>query len=185
VKRKTKCFIGRCLAVMGTALWLVGALALSGTCQGRTPGGTAPEKNVSSQSDPCGEDNPCGDEKTDLLGNLSLIEPASPRKIDLARTKEIFDRGEAVFIDGRSPMAFATRRIRGARNCTLGRFEADLAELKKSIPLDRRLVVYCGGETCSLSEKIARRLTAAGYANVLVFEGGWPAWAQAGYPMEP
>ena len=46
-----------------------------------------------------------------------------------------------------------------------------------------RLVVYCSGYGCPDSFDLAMRLLAAGYRDVLVFEGGFPAWQDAGLPV--
>lgn len=107
------------------------------------------------------------------------------KKISLQEAKQIFDENKALFIDGRASSAFATRRIPGAFNCTLGEFDVKVIELKQKTPLDTLLIVYCGGETCNLANRISAKLVEQGYKNVLIFSGGWPAWAQANYPMEP
>ena len=52
-------------------------------------------------------------------------------------------------------------------------------------PLDRNLVliVYCDGPTCGASNKVAAAAMAAGFRQVYVFPGGWPAWRAADLPV--
>lgn len=115
--------------------------------------------------------------------------PQSPqfslRKISLEETKKIFDDGKAIFIDGRSFSTYSIRHIKGALSLPLGEFDAKIAEIKQKAPIDMQIIVYCSGESCGLAEKVGRKMTDHGYANILIFSGGWPAWAQANYPAEP
>ncbi len=42
---------------------------------------------------------------------------------------------------------------------------------------EKRVVVYCGSESCGSSREVARRLrNDAQLKNVFVLEGGWEAW---------
>jgi 3-mercaptopyruvate sulfurtransferase SseA len=45
-------------------------------------------------------------------------------------------------------------------------------------------VTYCDGETCSLSEDLAKELMAMGYKQVKVLLNGWTRWNEAGLPVE-
>ncbi len=47
-----------------------------------------------------------------------------------------------------------------------------------------QVVVYCASPTCDLSPKAARQLEQAGFTNVMDYEGGVKAWADAGLPIE-
>ena len=44
-------------------------------------------------------------------------------------------------------------------------------------------ITYCNGEDCSLSLDLADYLyNEKLFDNMLIFEGGWPEWKDAGYP---
>jgi len=70
----------------------------------------------------------------------------------------------------------------GARNAPLDGLEHVVRKLAPS--LDRPLVTYCSGPTCSNSHLAARRLRDLGYRDVRVFTGGKAAWREAGLPFE-
>ena len=44
------------------------------------------------------------------------------------------------------------------------------------------LLVYCGGGDCELSLDLGFALSQAGHRRVLIFEEGYTAWEEAGYP---
>ena len=46
------------------------------------------------------------------------------------------------------------------------------------------IVVYCANAACKNSGIAAEALTALGYWNVSVYEGGKADWIEAGYPIE-
>ena len=49
---------------------------------------------------------------------------------------------------------------------------------------DKEIVVYCASFDCQLSPTAAKKLTGAGYTNIIDFEGGLKEWAKADYPFE-
>jgi rhodanese-related sulfurtransferase len=52
------------------------------------------------------------------------------------------------------------------------------------VPEDRPLITYCNGYGCPDSYDLAVLLLEAGYRRVWVFEGGFPAWRDAGLPAK-
>lgn len=111
---------------------------------------------------------------------------ASTRTIDLAEAKKIYDGGRSIFVDARSAAAYQTRHIKGALNCPVGDLGTKAEDFERSYPPETAVVVYCGGESCKLSFKVAARLFERGhFKRVLVFAGGWKEWVQAGFPTEP
>ena len=49
---------------------------------------------------------------------------------------------------------------------------------------DKKVVVYCASEQCDSSTKAAKKLEAAGFANVYDFEAGSKGWQEAGEKLE-
>jgi rhodanese-related sulfurtransferase len=47
----------------------------------------------------------------------------------------------------------------------------------------RRVLFYCSGADCNVSQAVAEQAVALGYADVWRLEGGIPAWTGAGYPL--
>jgi len=106
--------------------------------------------------------------------------------ISLAEAKEMLDTGMGFFIDSRSEEAYHQGHIFNALNLPEEKFEDIFEEVKSLIPdnAEFTLIVYCGGEECESSTKLARKLKDYGYVNVRVFFGGWNEWNKAGYPTE-
>jgi rhodanese-related sulfurtransferase len=49
---------------------------------------------------------------------------------------------------------------------------------------DTEVVVYCQGEDCDSSVKVAHRLLELGYRNIRHYSGGVDDWRDAGLPLE-
>jgi rhodanese-related sulfurtransferase len=116
--------------------------------------------------------------------------PASADSVDLplpaglAQAKYLYDHKQAVFVDARDELTFSGGRIKDAISLPVGKFEANLADFKSKVPLSDTLVVYCNGYGCNDSMIVGKKLMSDGYRQVLVFEGGYPEWKDAGYPLE-
>lgn len=107
-----------------------------------------------------------------------------PLPLGLMQVKELFDRNEGYFLDARDTATYAAGHIRGARTLPLGEFQARLPEFLKNVPKTMPLIVYCNGYGCHDSGDLAKQLIDAGYWEVYVFDGGYPEWKEAGYPVE-
>ena len=111
--------------------------------------------------------------------------PLQIKKIAVKEAKSIFDSGKGVFIDGRSPVSYSAKHIKGALNCSMGEFDLQVAELKSKFPPDTLLIVYCSGQTCGLADSVAERIAQSGFVNIVVYSGGLSDWVAANYPSEP
>ena len=105
-----------------------------------------------------------------------------PAPIDLAGVRREQQRGTPI-VDARIPELYAAGHIPGAVSLPLADLDRELAAFRAKVPLGQTLVTYCSGYGCPDSYDLAVRLLAAGYAEVLVFEGGFPAWRDAGLPV--
>lgn len=167
------------------SLFLASSLIMGNTlfAQGKKPPVTEQKKESTA---------PISQQTQTNQASVSVSSPSSQqtaliplKKITLEEAKKIFDEGKAVFIDGRSRSAYEIRHIQGALNCSMGEFPVQIEEIKKKVPLNTQIVTYCSGETCGLAEKVGRKMMEQGYTDILVFQPGWPAWAQAGFPAQP
>lgn len=109
---------------------------------------------------------------------------AEPMPLGLMQVKELLDAKQAVLLDARSTTSFAEGHIKGALSLPLeeaGRNPSRPLQVK--VPAEASLITYCNGFSCHDSMELAKILVKAGYANVYVYEGGFPEWRDAGYPV--
>ena len=105
--------------------------------------------------------------------------------ITLAETKRLFDKKTAVFVDARSSWPYQLGHLPGALNVPPSEIPAAFGAALADLPKDTVLVVYCSGTTCSLGTKLAQKLAEEmNFTRIYVFEGGFPQWEEAGYPVE-
>jgi rhodanese-related sulfurtransferase len=120
----------------------------------------------------------------EALEPKEAISPALyPAPVGLAEMQDLLDQG-GVAVDARSREAFQEERIYGAVSLALGEAREALPGFMRRFPPETVLVVYCGGHGCPDSFDLAVRLLSAGYRDVRVFEGGLPAWRDAGLPVK-
>ena len=107
---------------------------------------------------------------------------SSPMVVDLAFSKYYFNSGSAIFIDARDPEDFENGHIKNSINIPYDYYE-DYEEIIDGLDDASIYIIYCNGEECSLSIDLADYLFSEKlFEKILVFEGGWPEWKEAGYP---
>lgn len=104
--------------------------------------------------------------------------------ITLKQAEKLHKDHKVLFLDARQKVEYDQGHIPGAipfpANETEAYYNMYEAEIKKA----KKLVTYCHGIGCRLSEKAAKALVDKGYKNVAVFFGGEPQWAEAKLPFE-
>lgn len=103
---------------------------------------------------------------------------------DVYRAKEIFDSGQAVFVDARAEEFYANGHIKGAISLPLDQINDRMQSFKKEYPASVSVITYCYGKVCNDSHKLARYFIEIGYTNVSVFTEGFVGWQEEGYPVE-
>lgn len=103
---------------------------------------------------------------------------------DIAIAKEIFDSGNALFVDARDVKDFEKGHIKGAISMPIGSYEEKLEAFVTQYPLSTRIITYCSGRTCQDSHELAGILLQFDYESVNVFIDGFPAWDKNGFPVE-
>jgi rhodanese-related sulfurtransferase len=112
----------------------------------------------------------------------------SPMVIEGAKTvtteeaKKLFDDG-VLFIDVRKDKDWNAGRVSDAVQLNIKTKlseETMLAEMKKTDPA----VIYCNGEKCMRSSKACKKAVEWGFTNLYYYRDGFPAWKNAGYPVE-
>ena len=105
-----------------------------------------------------------------------------PMLVKLEFSKYHFDAGSAVFIDARDPEDYESGHIQNAINIPYDYYE-DYEDVINGLDDAGIYIIYCSGEECSLSIDLADYLyTEKLIDKLLIFEGGWPQWRDAGYP---
>ena len=111
-------------------------------------------------------------------------ETAVPTKITADDAWGRFERDELiVFVDSRNAKEWAASDVKlpGAIRVPADDVEAHLDE----IPRDRSVVAYCTCPHEASSGRVAEKLAASGFTDVHPLYGGFAAWRDAGYPLEP
>ena len=107
-----------------------------------------------------------------------------PMPLGLTQVKEMYDAKQAVLVDARSLASYSEGHIRGATTLPLEEARKNPGRpFTSHIPTDATIIAYCNGFSCHDSMDLGKILMHAGYASVYVFEGGFPEWRDAGYPV--
>jgi rhodanese-related sulfurtransferase len=124
---------------------------------------------------------------TAIFQNPALLAkvPASSNLINPRALYEQYGSGDEgkcpLVIDVRGPGEYAAGHVQGALNIPLGQLPKKL----KQLPREQQVVTYCNmhhrGE--SRGERAAAFLREQGY-QALTIDGGYPAWKEAGFPVE-
>ena len=109
---------------------------------------------------------------------------AGTTAVNAAEAKQLWEDG-AVFLDSRKITDWEAGHIPEAihldrKNSAVYNSEA----LDQLAAKDEPIVSYCNGERCLRSFKTAEDLVKHGYQKVYYFRDGFPAWNDAGYPIE-
>lgn len=127
-----------------------------------------------------------------FAGRLTVaVEPVSPGgdltnfpiPVLMADLDALTGQG-ALLIDARPQDIYAFGHIAGAVSLPMFDLEEDYPDFRASVPLDRKLIVYCSGYGCQDSFDLAMHLILDGYQSVYIYEGGFPEWQDAGRPVE-
>ena len=114
----------------------------------------------------------------------SPFDPDHAPEITLDEAFTAFSSGKVIFLDARSPEAYAEGHISGALNLSWDEFEEKCDRIIGPIPSDALVITYCDGEGCPLGDYLARELSSGGYTYVRVLKSGWLGWVERGFPSE-
>lgn len=107
---------------------------------------------------------------------------SSSKGVTFEQVSKLAEDPEVLIIDARKAEEFAQGHIKGAKNFYAMEFEKHIPELLSlNLPLDKRIVVYCGGGECELSHMISDQLTKQfKFTNVFIYLNGWKEWTEKG-----
>ena len=115
-------------------------------------------------------------DKLPLVAEPSVSSRTDPRAIDIFKAREIFNEGNAIFIDARTQADYERGHIPGALNIYAMDFKSQAEEILKDIPYETMFIVYCDGEGCELSQSLAKDMELSGYQNIRILYAGWKSW---------
>jgi rhodanese-related sulfurtransferase len=99
-------------------------------------------------------------------------------------TSERLEQGGFILLDARDELDYEKGHIPGALSLPVRRFELFYKKMKRDLPREAKIIVYCQRVECGSSLHLAEELRKLKYGNVEVFLGGFDAWEEAGYPSE-
>lgn len=118
-----------------------------------------------------------------LISGGLLLWPTISRRgrggLSAAEATQLINRRNAAVIDLRSSADFAKGHLPAARQLEFAELQAKVAQLVKN--KNNPVLLVC--QTGQQSNKAARIVQDAGYAEVHVLEGGVDAWQKAGMPV--
>ncbi len=116
---------------------------------------------------------------------LALINKYELEQVDFNYVKKAINQGtrnsvNAILIDARPEIKYQNGTIPSSLNIPDTKFEEYYSVLK-DIPMQKELIVYCGGYNCTKSPIVAQKLKDKGYTNVKIYSGGEPEWRKLSY----
>ena len=99
----------------------------------------------------------------------------------LNKSKTLFDKSSATFVDARKEEEYAYERIAGAVNIPYANYNKDTVN---KISRSKAVIVYCSGFDCKDAATVADKLVKSGFAKVFILQEGLPGWKEKGFPTE-
>ncbi len=103
--------------------------------------------------------------------------------ISLADAEKIFNKKSVIFIDARNNDQFRQGHIKGALSLPWHDVDTYINDILNNIQPTDAIIIYCDGETCSLSHDLALFLRDMGFENVKVLVNGWTLWKKKDLPV--
>lgn len=118
---------------------------------------------------------------TSILLAATIAVKADVPRVTPAELQELMVKGEAIAMDVRGSVPYELGHIKGAVWLPLGLVAQRFGEL----PQDKLIVAYCTCKAEETSLEAAMVLAQQhGFERVAVLHGGYPAWKEAGLPVE-
>lgn len=105
-------------------------------------------------------------------------------EISFENAVRIYESGQAVFLDARFPAEYEDGHILGAINLPADLFDEYYLATSENFSEEDPIVIYCSGPECEFARILADILRDMGCQKLMLFEDGYPAWKEAGHPVE-
>ena len=103
--------------------------------------------------------------------------------LNLDQVVKLHSNKTAIFIDARDQWEYSNRHIAGAINIPEFSFTPEDKTLT-SVSKESLIIVYCDGDNCDTSKRLAEELMKLGYKKMYVYLGGFKEWMEADLPIE-
>lgn len=109
-----------------------------------------------------------------------------PATLSLEEFSTYVENRRALILDARPEIFHRLGHVPGALSLPRDDFEKGYEALKAKLEADRSqpIVIYCSGASCEDSGLLQKSLSALGFTNIALFEGGWGEWTNAKKPEE-
>lgn len=109
-----------------------------------------------------------------------------PQKLSLEEFSAYVSEKRGLVLDARPEIFHRLGHVPGALSLPRDEFETGYALVKNTLEADRAqpLVIYCASSSCEDAGLVKTSLTALGFTNIAIFEGGWGEWTNAKKPEE-
>lgn len=94
-----------------------------------------------------------------------------------------YDAG-VTFVDARTPAEYEAGHISGAYLLNPSMFNGGIPAAVEFLAPSEPIIVYCVGGACTDSDAVVIALESLGFESLHVFKAGYPAWVEAGLPVE-
>ncbi len=99
---------------------------------------------------------------------------------DLEETRRLVAAGQHLILDARPLAAYHEGHLPNALSLPWEEVDLHLPIYAALFEPDTPILVYCTGSECEDSIDLGARLHEMGCTNVILFAGGWAAWADTG-----
>jgi rhodanese-related sulfurtransferase len=124
-------------------------------------------------------------EKLAKTVTVKVVKVPAKDVIETQEVAELVDKGpdkaNFLLIDARPAIRFEQGHIPTSISLPFHSWDS-MSKEKLPENKDKLLIFYCGGVTCSLSPKSAKKAKDLGYKKVKVYVAGMPAWKKTGRP---
>ena len=115
---------------------------------------------------------------------IAQAHPAGIALVSLEQAQDMVFAGEVLVLDARSPGDFDSGHLPGAVSFPNATRSDAFYELAALLQPEQPLLVYCSGITCDDALQLALFLREQGSQKIHLFVEGFPAWRDAGLPIE-
>lgn len=104
--------------------------------------------------------------------------------ITLEDAKHFYENSSVIFLDSRNYESYNDGHIKNAQSFPYFEFDKYYNKLSNKLKKESIIIIYCSGESCNSSEKLAIKLMEKGYNNIKILKNGWNFWKLAQLPIE-
>lgn len=98
--------------------------------------------------------------------------------------REAMNGNDVIVIDSRSKNHFDKSHIKSAINIPYKDADKYYDTVFAYIPKETKIIIYCSGENCSLSLRLAKKIKDWDFTNINILDGGFADWTKKKFEIE-